>query len=382
MPAHLTWLRCAGLALCALAISRTAAIAADSTFVVQGSGPQAPRQPQLAIDHEGTIHLTYGAGNSVFYCRSADLGKSFSKGVELPSCGVISLGMRRGPRIAVTKKAICIAVIGGKQGKGKDGDVWAIRSPDGGKTWSEPVRVNDVESAAREGLHAMADGPNDALCCTWLDLRNKRSEVMAATSSDGGKSWGKNVLVYRSPDGNVCECCHPSVAYSPKGELHVMWRNSLGGNRDMYLATSKDGGQTFAAAKKLGSVSWKLNACPMDGGGLAVAASGVATVWRREGEIYVTSSEEPSGKRTGEGRQPWLAATDKGSFAVWLAEKSSDLMLLEPGARRAVALGTKAADPVIATNGETGGPVVVAWESRESGHGTIFCRVIVEGRSR
>lgn len=162
--------------------------AAEPSLVAQGSGPESPRQPQLAVDHEGAIHMTYGKGNSVLYCRSSDQGKTFSKAVELPSCEVISLGMRRGPRIAVTKEAICISVIGGKQGKGRDGDVWAISSLDGGKTWQDPVRVNDVENAAREGLHAMASGPGGAICCTWLDLRNKRTEIVAATSSDGGRT--------------------------------------------------------------------------------------------------------------------------------------------------------------------------------------------------
>ena len=32
-----------------------------------------------------------------------------------------------------------------------------------------------------------------------------------------GAAWSKNALVYRSPAGNVCECCHPSVAFGLRG---------------------------------------------------------------------------------------------------------------------------------------------------------------------
>ena len=36
-------------------------------------------------------------------------------------------------------------------------------------------------------------------------------------------------------------------------DVYVMFRNALGGNRDMYVARSRDGGKTFGAAAKVGS---------------------------------------------------------------------------------------------------------------------------------
>ncbi len=48
--------------------------------------------------------------------------------------------------------------------------------------------------------------------------------------------------------------------------VHVMFRNSLAGNPDMDVATSKDDSKTFATAKMVGQGCWKLNACPMDSG--------------------------------------------------------------------------------------------------------------------
>lgn len=89
-----------------------------------------------------------------------------------------------------------MAAVGGKLGKGRDGDVLALCSTDGGKTWSEPVLVNDTVDSAREGLHAMSAGPNGALCCVWLVLGNRKTKVMASVSLDGGAKWSKNVRVY------------------------------------------------------------------------------------------------------------------------------------------------------------------------------------------
>jgi hypothetical protein len=287
--------------------------------------------------------------------------------------------MRRGPRIAATDKAICVTVIGGKQGKGRDGDLLAMRSVDGGRIWTGPVQVNDAADSAREGLHAMSAGLNSDLCCVWLDLRNGSTEVMASASADGGATWSKNVLAYKSPDGSVCECCHPSVAIDSRGRIHVQWRNSLGGARDIYVASSADGGMTFGKASKLGSGSWPLDACPMDGGAIATVPGGkLVSAWRRDKVVYLSLEGEQEERRLGAGEQPWIAATNDGPFVVWLKKRGDVAYLLRPGSTSPIELATHAADPVIAAGPEARGPVVVAWEARDDKSYTIQCQVIAE----
>ena len=245
------------------------------------------RQPQLAMDG-ATAVVAYGAGNDVFAAVSKDGGKSFSTPVKVGNAGVISLGRHRGPRVAITGGTFVIAAIAGEVGKGQDGELYAWRSTDQGRTWSAPKRISDVPGAAREGLHALAAGPNGLLFATWLDLRNKGTKLVATISRDAGATWSPNFPVYESADGNICECCHPSAAIGADGTIHVMFRNWLGGSRDMWLASSRDGGKSFNA-KKVGEGTWVLNACPMDGGGIAVKANGeVVTSWRREQEIFWT----------------------------------------------------------------------------------------------
>lgn len=97
----------------------------------------------------------------------------------------------------------------------------------------------------------------------------------------------KNVLVYASPSGSVCQCRHPTIAMAPNGQIHVMFRNELEGARDMYVVSSADGGRSFKTAEKLGGGTWMLNACPMDGGAMALDSSGrVETVRRREKTLF------------------------------------------------------------------------------------------------
>lgn len=351
--------------------------AGEALELAHGQAPQQPQQPQIAVDSGGAIHVVFGIGDSVRYRRSDDGGKTFSDPLSLPLVNAMSLGMRRGPRIAVTDSTICVTAIGGKQGKGRDGDLLSLVSSDGGKTWSEPVIVNDTADAAREGLHAMAAGPKNSLCCVWLDLRTKSTEIMASTSKDGGKTWSKNATVYRSPDGSVCECCHPSVAIDPKGGVVVQWRNSLSGARDLYVASSGDGGRTFGDATKLGKGSWPLDGCPMDGGAVATSTDGsFASVWRREKSVFLLTKGQREERRLGEGEQPWVAATVKGPFAVWVKKRGGAALLLRPDRDAVQELAAHASDPVIACGPSGRGPVVVVWETREEKNYTIRCQVV------
>ncbi len=266
------------------------------------------RQPQAAVAEDGDVYVAFGAGQTVYCAALQDHGHGFGEPVQVAAVPQLMLGHRRGPRIAAGKEDVVISAIG------KDGELLSWRSK-GGRSWQGPVTINDVPASAREGLHALAAGPGGKFYCVWNDLRNGKIEVYGAGSTDGGKTWSENRRVYRSPEGPICPCCHPSVTFDSQGNLYVMWRNSLGGNRDLYLSTSKDGGRTFSEASRLGRGHWRLDHCPMDGGAVAAVKPGeVATVWRRQKEVFATLPGHPEVK-LGAGEQPWVAADVPRSLA-------------------------------------------------------------------
>ncbi len=251
-----------------------------------------------------SVVLGFGAGNAIYFNSSSDRGKTFRPPAKVAEAGIVPLSRHRGPRIALSGNAIVItAVAGSKSAEGahahglpSDGDLLVWRSLDGGKTWSKGRAINDVAGSATEGLHALTGDGKGTLFAAWLDKRGaKGTKLYAARSTDGGATWSPNVVAYDSPSGSICECCHPSVAIDGAGNFVVMWRNSLGGSRDLYLATSRDG-VTFSAPRKLGNGTWRIDACPMDGGGLAVSASRILTAWRREGNVFSMSLANRKGK--------------------------------------------------------------------------------------
>ncbi len=345
----------------------TDSYAQEPIRVDDGQGASTPKQPQACVGSDGVVHLVYGVGDKVHYSFSKDAGQSFAPPTVAFQVPNMSLGMRRGPRVAATGKSIVVTVVGGAKGKGQDGDVLAWRSKDGGATWAGPTKVNDVVDSAREGLHAMTAGANGAVWCVWLDLRAQSTELYASRSTDGGESWSANTLVYRSPEKSICQCCHPSIAIDGNA-IHVLFRNSLDGNRDMYIATSNDSGKSFEPAKRLGLAHWSFNACPMDGGMLAVGPRGeVATVWRRAGELFFTTNKKDE-SLLGKGEQPWVASTAQGPVAVWTEGRVGKLRLQSLVESNSKVLDEQARDPMIVSQGNI---TIACWESIDDSKASI-----------
>jgi hypothetical protein len=96
-----------------------------------------------------------------------------------------------------------------------------------------------------------------------------------------------------------------------------MWRNCVDGARDFYLVHSKDG-RRLSKPMKLGDGTWKINACPMDGGGLAHEGRRTMTVWRREMDLFMAEPGKPESK-LGEGKDPAVAASEGRVYVAWVS---------------------------------------------------------------
>jgi hypothetical protein len=245
------------------------------------------------ITHQNDVHLVYGRNDSILYTISTDQGKKFSKEKLVAVLPGLAASHTRGPQLAVTFAGTLITACNNA------GDIFSYALDRKGNVVKQS-RVNDVDTVAKENLMALSADGNNALA-VWLDLRNGRNQIYGAASSDGGITWSKNIRVYASPDSTVCECCKPSVVVK-KQDVYVMFRNWLNGNRDLYVAKSVDNGKSFNNAEKIGIGSWKMKACPMDGGGIALGdSSDVHTVFNRDGVIY-SCAEGAMENRIGEGR--------------------------------------------------------------------------------
>lgn len=133
----------------------------------------------------------------------------------------------------------------------------------------------------------------------------------------------------------------------------------------MFVTSSNDCGKSFTPAKKLGSGTWTLDACPMDGGMLAAGPNGsLETVWRRDGNVYTTTGDGSREVLLGKGQQPWITATSKGTFIVWTVGREGDLLMQSPVSGQPQKLAGAARDPMVTTASNGEGPVIACWESK------------------
>jgi hypothetical protein len=140
-----------------------------------------------------------------------------------------------------------------------------------------------------------------------------------------------------------------------------MFRNWLDGARDMYLTKSPDG-ERFEPARKLGEGTWPLNACPMDGGDLALDRKGnPATAWRRDGEIYFLDGGSRAEQRLGRGKNPAIAILGGRAVVAWSQGRAIQYTFPDRG--QLMTLTTDGAFPRLVSM-EDG--VVAAWESTGS----------------
>lgn len=329
------------------------------------------RQPQLAAAR-GLVGMTFGAGSDIYFSLSRDSGRSFDPPVRVAHVEALALGRHRGPRVVILKDSILItAIVAAKassnphaHGHPEDGNLTVWRSRDMGLTWKQISVINDVPGASREGLHSVAAGPDGSLFAVWLDSRTEGMKLYGARSKDGGMTWSGNVEVYRSPAGTICSCCHPTVNIDEDGQIRVMWRNVLDGNRDLYVAQSRDGSH-FQAVTKQGNGTWKLNACPMDGGGFVVRDGKIASAWRRENGIYLVEPGKPE-VALGAGKDVAIAGSKRGSVVAWT--KDGGIVARVPGASEPRMLA--AAGAFVALTELPDGAVLAAWEAQ----GTIETR--------
>jgi hypothetical protein len=267
------------------------------------------QKPNVTVDKDRTIRIVYGKEKTLYYTESLDQGKKFSDPVKVCTfSNNVVLAMGRGPQIASANGNIVISCVADK------GNVLSIHKDAGSKKWSEPVQVNDIPGKALEGFCSLVANDKE-FYILWHDLRSGKNELYGSVSADGGKKWNTNTVIYSSSDTSksICPCCKSSLTVDNKGKVYAMWRNLINGSRDLYFMPF----DKSAEAQKLGTGTWLMNSCPMDGGSMASNSDGqITTIWRRTNSIY-TCEQGKEEVQIGEGRNPVIASGSTGNFIAY-----------------------------------------------------------------
>lgn len=296
--------------------------------------PNGGIQPQAVIDERGALHLIYFAGEpgggDVYYVRR-DPGKSEFKAplrVNSEPRTAVATGTIRGAHIAVGKNGrVHVAWNGPHKAGGHEAPMFYARMNDA-RTGFEPQRNVMQFSGGLDGGGSIAADKSGAVYVAWHGKGDKEGEehrrVWIARSTDEGKTFSREAAAWNEPTG-ACGCCGLRAFADRQGRVHLFYRSATQReNRDMYLLTSENRGQSFSGAL---IDKWKLNACPMSSAALMDGTDGLLAAWETQGQVYFASldpkqtqpvSPIPATGVAGKRKHPVIAANSRGeTLLVW-----------------------------------------------------------------
>jgi BNR repeat-like domain len=278
------------------------------TVLAVADGDAKPVSPTGAHGHGG------GGTGRLLAFTSQDGGDSFGPPVQVsaPDATVRGQG-ENAPSLALVRRGLC-AVWEQERPDGKGTDLM-FSSSAMGTSWMPPTRITDKPTPSSNSYSSLIAAANGELWAVWLDGRERSEgtlDVYAARSTDGGKTFGKNLLVARG----ACPCCRPMAAVTSDGAVHVAWRGVSNKDvRDILIATSRDSGQSFGPARSVWADNWVVSGCPHTGPALAAVGNSLHLAWY---------SESTGGASMG---VRWTRSLDAGkSFAkpVILSQRTAD----------------------------------------------------------
>lgn len=123
-------------------------------------------------------------------------------------------------------------------------EIYYKMSPDGGATWTSSRRLTWATWSRYPRVAAdSSDNPH----VVWRDAMSGDWEVYHKTSTDGGATW----LASRRLTWTSGSSGDPAIAIDPADNLHVVWADDTPGNFEIFYRKSPDGGATWAANRQL-----------------------------------------------------------------------------------------------------------------------------------
>ena len=189
-----------------------------SAQVILNNGTNMGNMPVPAAASDGTIYVCWidynvltGGTGTIYLDVSSDGGLTWLPAdILVSTINLPPLNLNGGTDLLAKGAAVIDVSPGNPQevyivyaeqivGSIDEGDIYFIKSTDGGVTWTIPLRVNDDATSNDQVLPWMDVKPNGIIDIAWYDRRNDPADlnwdVFFAASIDGGNSFIPNQQV-------------------------------------------------------------------------------------------------------------------------------------------------------------------------------------------
>ncbi len=275
------------------------------TPMIEGVKPP----PQVVAGNKGEIYAVFGEyarGGSrevrednappahIYLATSRDGGRTYDKATIFTGpTPTMTSDWTWVPRMGIDRRnGTLVAVWENMSASGDPVQISAIRSTDGGRTWGQPVKVNDAEPPRKwnypELYPSISVAPNGRVDVAWYDWRNDASwtadakknvfqDVYYSSSVDGGVTWTLNLKMNdRAIDRHIGVSNQggirgPVGIGSRDSAAYVAWDDTRNGTE---LTQSQD---IYFSRARVADPADLFTTSSGDGSPVAWAAGGVAT---------------------------------------------------------------------------------------------------------
>jgi hypothetical protein len=237
--------------------------------------------PNVAVDGGGTIYVVWSAGK-----WATSTGQTVSNTPAAPKKDSTADAAAKSPHAEHGSHAT------GKGAPMRPGNlsIFLARSNDDGRTFSDPIKVNDDPDGPEHRFPTVATGAPGEVYVAWLDKRPSASaasscNVYVSRSHDHGETFSANVNATAGQVNSICHCCRVALA-TMAGQLFVAFRNDRDDLRDNFLVNSTIALEPFSSPIPIEDTGWYVPMCPFNGPSLTPDKSfNLHAVWMTGGEV-------------------------------------------------------------------------------------------------
>jgi hypothetical protein len=245
-----------------------------------------------AVDSSGRLWVAYAEAATprthVVVVRSDDDGKHWGAAIRVTSkAAPVSADGENRPKLAFGPQGDVYVSWTSPTSAQYTADIRFARSLDGGATWSAPVVVHRDRQVITHRFESMVVGRDGRIWTAWIDKRDLAiaqaaqrdyagAAVYYAYSDDRGATWRGDFKVA----DQSCECCRIALATDAEGRALALWRHVFAGSERDHAIAELDPQRDQPALARATFDRWRIDACPHQGPGLAVARDGTRhAVW-------------------------------------------------------------------------------------------------------
>lgn len=246
--------------------------------VMQPASIKCAAAPSAVFDAKGRLWAAWAYAGHVYVNYSDDQGKSFSAArVVNQSAEKISARGENRPKIQLDEKGNIYISWTTPLKKRFTGNIKFSYSEDGGKSFSEPVIVNNNRDITGHRFDALGVNKQGEIYIAWLDKRDRLAASIKSQNYHGAAvyfTWsddaGKTFKTDKKIIDHSCECCRVIIDFDEKDLPVILWRNIYGKNiRDHALVDFKSKG-TPDEPVRVSYDNWKIDACPHHGPDMSI----------------------------------------------------------------------------------------------------------------